>query len=792
MIKQINSINNVGAFREFPNGGSIQFEKLTFIYGLNTKGKTTLTDILSSLKENEPTLITSRKSIPAVNSNQSVRISVRPHNATNQLPCTFSNSSWTQLNSNDNLHIFGSDFIHKNLFTGLTIERQNKENFTRFVLGQQGVQLATQIAEDKRILRQKRGALPNVLPPYLRGKAEAEYLPFLSIDPTSINLEVTKQQLADLEQRLRQEQQRLQRPTEILSIEEVSQFNVTTTNVQELVTQTNNLLEREFNEISSAAIAKLQEHIQNNFEITENAEQWIKVGLDTRKSDSENCSFCGQSLATAADLLNAYHSYFNEAYRIYISDISNTIESLRRQWRALNYNSLNAVTAKQALLLQYAQLINTDTFTALATRLNELIDSTNETNLNDESGRFSQQVNQAFNSKERKPHEIVQSIDFSSLLENHANYQRNLSSISETIDSIREAIRLFKEPYRDLTRIRTRISELQTEIETKRRAVARVEQNDACVSYQREQQEITVIEGRITANEQALSTNQNQYLDRFYTRIDFHFKQFGSENFTLERGTDNRGHQPVYFLKVKFKDVEINDSNITKVFSESDKRALALSLFWAKMDFLTPEKKQNAIIVLDDPVTSFDDNRIIKSINRIKEILRDVCQVVVLTHYSNFIRNFLERGMNDDFTISFIEIAQNNSTSFLRRADRKKFTETAYEKVISKIYRFINRESEEDVRSFLRTFLESQYFPHFYFEKLRELEQNGNTNLTLSDKIDRIFSDNDQVRTKFHEFRTTLNGDNHIFTSSNEEDIRSFASEMMDFLYNFSYSTSTI
>ena len=63
MIKQINSINNVGAFREFPNGGSIQFEKLTFIYGLNTKGKTTLTDIIS-LKENDPTLITSRKSIP--------------------------------------------------------------------------------------------------------------------------------------------------------------------------------------------------------------------------------------------------------------------------------------------------------------------------------------------------------------------------------------------------------------------------------------------------------------------------------------------------------------------------------------------------------------------------------------------------------------------------------------------------------------------------------------------------------------------------------------------------------
>jgi len=787
MIKQINSINNVGAFREFPNGGSIQFEKLTFIYGLNTKGKTTLTDILSSLKENEPTLITSRKSIPAVSSNQSVRISVRPHNAPNQLPCTFSNNSWTQLNSNDDLYIFGSDFIHRNLFTGLSIERQNKENFTIFILGQQGVQLATQVADDKRLLRQKRSAVPNLLPPYLRDKPEAEHIPFLSTDPASINLDVTKQQLADLEQRHRQEQQRLERPREILSIEDISQFNFTSTNVQELVNQTTDLLERGFNEISSAAIAKLQEHIENNFEITENAEQWIKEGLDTRKNDSENCSFCGQSLQNSTDLLNAYHSYFNEAYREYITDISESIESLRRQWRALNYNSMNAVTVKQALLLQYAQLINSDEFTELVTRLNELLESTNETGLNNLSNQFSQQVNQAFNNKERKPHEIVQSSDFSSLLESHAKYQTNLSAISETIDSIRGVIQFFKEPYHNLSQIRTRIAEFQSEIEIKKRAVARVEQNNACVSYHREKQEITVIESRIAANEQALSSNQNQYLDRFYTRIDYHFKQFGSENFTLERGTDNRGHQPVYFLKVKFKNVEINDSNITKVFSESDKRALALSLFWAKMDFLTPEQKQNAIIVLDDPVTSFDDNRILKSITRIKETLREMRQVVVLTHYSHFIRNFMERGMNDDITISFIEIAQNNTTSFLRRIESKTFTETTYEKFFSKIHAFINRESDADIRSDLRPFLESQFLPHFYIREFKEFAESDTPFGTLSEKIEAIFT-NEDVKTKFHEFRTILNPDSHFFTSSNQEDIRSFASEMMEYLYNFSHN----
>ena len=253
------------------------------------------------------------------------------------------------------------------------------------------------------------------------------------------------------------------------------------------------------------------------------------------------------------------------------------------------------------------------------------------------------------------------------------------------------------------------------------------------------------------------------------------------------RRTDNRGHQPVYFLKVKFKNVEVSDTNITKVFSESDKRALALSLFWAKIYFLTPEQKQNAIIVLDDPVTSFDDNRILKSISHTKETLRNVSQVIILTHYPHFIKNFMERGMNDNFTISFIEIAQNKTTSFLKKIESKNFTETTYDKVFSKIYAFINRESDTDIRSDLRPFLESQFLPHFFIKEFKEFTEGDTPFRTLNEKIEAIFLDED-VKAKFHEFRTMLNPDSHLFTTSNEEDIRNFAREMMDYLYDFSHN----
>jgi hypothetical protein len=77
--------------------------------------------------------------------------------------------------------------------------------------------------------------------------------------------------------------------------------------------------------------------------------------------------------------------------------------------------------------------------------------------------------------------------------------------------------------------------------------------------------------------------------------------------------------------------------------------------------------------------------------------------------------------------------------------------------------------------------------PHFYIGKFHGFKLRGTPFGTLSEKIDALFANNDPIKARFHEFRTTLNPDSHLFTSSNEEDIRSFASEMMDYLYNFSH-----
>ena len=53
---------------------------------------------------------------------------------------------WNQTLPDDlKLLIFDTGFIHRNVFTGLEIERENKKNITDFILGEESVQSAEKV-----------------------------------------------------------------------------------------------------------------------------------------------------------------------------------------------------------------------------------------------------------------------------------------------------------------------------------------------------------------------------------------------------------------------------------------------------------------------------------------------------------------------------------------------------------------------------------------------------------------------------------------------------------------------
>ncbi len=148
MLKRIQDLKSIGCFFDDHPAG-IQLEQLTIIFGENCYGKSTLCDILRSLADNNPNYITDRKSIPnPQNQSQLVQLNfVLPGNG-GETPVIFRRNQWNPVLPGDlKIYVFDTDFIHRNVFSGLTIERRNQENITQFVLGEAGVRTAKDIED---------------------------------------------------------------------------------------------------------------------------------------------------------------------------------------------------------------------------------------------------------------------------------------------------------------------------------------------------------------------------------------------------------------------------------------------------------------------------------------------------------------------------------------------------------------------------------------------------------------------------------------------------------------------
>jgi hypothetical protein len=70
---------------------------------------------------------------------------------------------------------------------------------------------------------------------------------------------------------------------------------------------------------------------------------------------------------------------------------------------------------------------------------------------------------------------------------------------------------------------------------------------------------------------------------------------------------------------------------------------------------------------------------------------------------------------------------------------------------------------------------------------LKTMIENKLLNQTLEVKINKLHEIeliSDTIKERLHKYRRETNTEAHIFTSNNQEDIRSFAEELLNFLYD--------
>ena len=788
-ITSIKEIKNVGTFANFANGGSLRFEKLTFIYGLNTFGKTTISDIFQSIKDNNSS-ISNRKTIPVLNQSQKIHISVKDSNSEQSL--IFQNDNWQNNRVSKYLEIFGSEFIHRNLFTGLTIERKNKENFTQFVLGEKGVELANNIESNKRKLADKRRNLSNQVPVFVKNNTETEINKFVLFSTDNLNIEDVKTQINNLSKIVLDEKKKLEELDKILNLPNIQKFATPEINILTNIEKINQLLQNDYQNIKDEVLRKLEKHISDNFKETDEAEKWIEFGNNNRKSNqSKNCSFCGQSLFNAKELIDAYDLYFDEEYSKFITEIEENLENYKRKYELQKFNNINVLQNALTQSLKYKSFINTDAFQVQLKTLEEKINLLDEELLYQFKEQLFETVKNKSLQKNKKPYKRVDLINFDDFKTQINTYLDVCNSASQIIDNIIQIIEGFKQKYKDTKGVTEQIGKYEIQIIELKYKAARLEQDNSCKTYLAEKNEIRKTEKTVLDLESELEKNQTIYLKTYFSKINDLFKVLGSQNFTLEKSKEGRGYKPVYSLKVKFHNKELNDNQLKTVFSESDRRALALAIFWAKIELKDENEKAKTILILDDPITSFDDNRISNSITLFKGSLDSLSQIIVLTHYPNFIKAFCEKTKESEITTKFIKIERNQETSSLEKETRETFTDSLYEKVFSKIMGFINRDHHNCIKTDLRPFIENLYIPTVFAKELKEAKRRNDDLSSLNNIINAIFT-NEQIKSKFHSYRNNLNPDAHIFTSNNSEDVRNFADELMTFLYSFDFNLNGV
>lgn len=764
MIKRIQRIIKTGVFRNANGLGEFEFKKLTVLYGLNTHGKTTLKDIFHSINEDDPRVILERTSIPNDESlSQGISMSFEEDGSEKTLK--FERSAWNPNTLKGKLLIFDNEFTHKNLITGSSVTRDNKESLSDFILGEEGVKLSEAIRELKKDLQDLKAK--TIEPPSLktildRGQQQA-----------FLNMKVDESE-TDLNDQRNQKTMALDNlaNTEIIkNLDDVKLPEIKLKDeLEEILVKINTEFCRDYKEVTGAVLSKIHSHILDQVE-GQNGQGWIAQGYTNHKK-GDICPFCGQSTKAVADLMDAYSNYFNENYKEFTKEVSDNLSEIERQ---LLRNELSIFSSFQSLKLLLGEYKKYAPNLHDGVSLNGLQSA--EVAMKKALDIEKKAITASINDKKKEPHKVFNDLVLSeNFKESFSKLVIEIKNVSDQLTSALDEAKKLKEYHSNLTTedFQTRKTTLQNEIKKIDLMIARLKEDDYCQTYLADLSKIKGLQDEIERKSNELEAQQSDYVEAYFGELNEVYKTLGSRGFELKSVPNNKGHKKIYELKIYYKGKEVPSNDVTKVLSESDKRSLAFAVFLSKLKHI--DNKAEYIVVLDDPVVSFDDNRISTSVDIIKNLSREFKQVIVLTHYPSLVKKMLLANCDG----VFLEVAQNNETSLIRRLDCDHFTLSDYELAFNKIHGFVQKEHEQDISKDCRILLERHLQMRFH-QGIREKKI---PTVPFKDFIDALKDNGHLDDTQFiaiENFREGLNPEHHNFIfDKNPEDVRTYAENLIN------------
>lgn len=770
MIDRFQEIKNIGTYKNAEQIARCGFNKMTIIYGNNSQGKSTFCDILKSLSFNDPSFIENRKTIGELGK---VKVEI---GFGNKMFAKYENGEWMtskDLLKTQRIIVFDTDFVQNNVFTNSEIERKNKENFTDFILGSESIEIQKQLLELKENINKldkENESLKKDIESYtkltIEEFAKIKYVEDIKdLDTLCLGLH---QQIANLKNDKQNIEniKKLPIPTAIEYIDEnIIQYN----NINEILTGNYKFSKQDI-------IENFNKHKKQFASSSQNIDKWISDGLSIGTSNI--CPFCGSPIQDNK-LVESYITLFCEDFIDYTNRVDglNNILIDTRKMEELKIQ-VNSNLIKIQNLAPKIYLENIDT---LRYRLNEysekllnIIERLLKNKLD-----IDLQLQERINMKNKNKYVSVSEVNTSSYAATLSELQMLITSYNKEMS---EFIKLSSDYLMNLSDeiIGLKIKQLEKEYKEKSDLVNRNINNDKFLLYLSNLTRIKENDSKSKQLKLDFEKTQSDFIKTFFTDIDTYFHRLGSRNYKIEQETTKQGIKKIFTLKLKYRDKKVD--SLRFVLSDSDKRALALSIFLSK---LKNDKDLNkCIVVMDDPITSFDNERMTLFINILKEF-SNTDQVIILTHYAEFYKKLVELmySQNPPLALLKIQYLPNSNKIVTVNRDSDSLLMNDYEQALYNMYAFIDglshSYSSNDARTIMQKYLEYRFY---YDIKSKNIHTKQFEIFLKELKTYNLIDDN--VFARLNQKREEYNVNSHIFDNDSEDAKRNSIIDLQGILKN--------
>ena len=598
MIKYISLLRNVGVF--YNTTSQCELKRVVLIYAENASGKTTLAEVIRSLENGDPSVIVKRHKLGAKKKPFVVLKCDKPAKV------MFQDGSWGS--KRPLVRVFDEAFITDNVYSGLDIKLEHRKNLHALTLGTHGVALS-----------QKRESLVQTINQHNKDMKEARDAVESKLGGLSMDEFCNLEELPDIDAKIKDVQTKLNaaRDGNILETDMFEKIDLPVFDEPAISA----ILQQSLQNLSVEAANSVTRHIKS---LGDGGESWVANGVGYMSGNAGACPFCGQVTADAL-LITHYRAYFSEAYEDLKRGVRDILKDVRRSHSPNTQTTFERTVGKNRDVGHFwakygLQMPDIDT--------KQIVDDW--MSATDEVVRLLEEKQAA--PLERMPWD-------GNMLEQYEHHIRQIKKINSRLDKNNEEISKIKKRARldDLQSVRDQLSKLfiikeryspETAAWCNKYVWAKTGKDNAVRKKDQATQQLKEYREKIFP---ALQEDVNRHLSSFGVRY---------EMFDLKPTDTGIRSSCNYSVRIDSTPISTNpkqtsDPTIGSTLSTSDRNTLALALFFASLE--KDEDLSDTVVVVDDPVSSFDDNRSLATAQKLRELARKSSQMIVLSHNSEFL-----------------------------------------------------------------------------------------------------------------------------------------------------------